>query len=316
MYGYPPNPGPFTVNNLPSSICKLYNQVRRINSQIVRSRHRLRTFKDHLPSGTLPKGYSPNINPAMFSNSSEFLNNWQNNLRKYGIEQLKLSTQVTTKLIDSLSKQSNSLLEKLKHCCSTEDYNLLTNKLISLETKLDNQLNLSTFRKSSNNKPKKANDPPFKLHDLSNKQKRIHRRKRKKNRRYLNKHDYLRKCLNKYHKCDDSDYVVNLSTVDLYEAEVKLLSKGLSFCPTPQKIDWIELKADLKDFSRRLRLKEYFHGRESSNYVSDPNPFKKKNSWTPNKDRDLGLEFFIQLLKSDILNTKPSKIADNLSKHD
>ena len=117
------------------------------------------------------------------------------------------------------------------------------------------------------------------------------------------------------HKCDDSNYVVNLSTVDLSEAEVKLLSKDLSFCPTPQKIDWIELKADLEDFSRRLRLKEYFHGRESSNYVSDPNPFKKKNSWTPNKDRDLGLELFIQLLKSDILNTKPSKIADNLSKH-
>ena len=110
--------------------------------------------------------------------------------------------------------------------------------------------------------------------------------------------------------------MVNLSTVDLSEAEVKLLSKGLSFCPTPQKIDWIELKADVEDFSPRLRLKEYFHGRESSNYVSDPNPFKKKNSWTPNKDRDLGLELFIQLLKSDILNTKPSKIADNLSKHE
>ena len=54
-----------------------------------------------------------------------------------------------------------------------------------------------------------------------------------------------------------SNYVVNLSTVDLSEAEVKLLSKGLSFCPIPQKIDWIELKADLEDFSRRLRLKEW-----------------------------------------------------------
>ena len=88
--------------------------------------------------------------------------------------------------------------------------------------------------------------------------------------------------------------MVDLLTVDLSEAEAKLLSKGLSFCPTQQKID----------------------GRESSNYVSDPNPLKKKNSLAPNKDRDLGLELFIQLLKSDILNTKPSKIADNLSKHE
>ena len=34
-----PDPGPFTVNNLPSSIRKLYNQVRRISS-------RIRTFKE------------------------------------------------------------------------------------------------------------------------------------------------------------------------------------------------------------------------------------------------------------------------------
>ena len=142
-------------------------------------------------------------------------------MHKYSIEQVKLSIQETTKLFDSLSIQSDSLLEKLKHCCSTKDYNLLTNKLISLETKLDNQLNLSTFCKSSNNKPQKANDPPFELHNLSDKQKRNHGRKRKKNRRYLNKHDYLRKCQNKYDKCDGSNYIVNLSTVDLSEAEVK-----------------------------------------------------------------------------------------------
>ena len=34
-----PNPGPFTVNNLPSWIRKLYHQVRRINSRIVHCRH-------------------------------------------------------------------------------------------------------------------------------------------------------------------------------------------------------------------------------------------------------------------------------------
>ena len=63
----------------------LFNQVRRINIRIVRSKHGLRTFKDHLRSGTLPKGYSPNINPAIGSDSNEFLNSCQNNLRKYGI---------------------------------------------------------------------------------------------------------------------------------------------------------------------------------------------------------------------------------------
>ena len=100
-------------------------------------------------------------------------------------------------------------------------------------------------------------------------------------------HDYLNKCQNKYDKCDDSNYVVNLSSVDLSEAEIKLLSKGLSFCPAPHKVDWIELKADVEDFSHRLRLKQYFHGRESSQYIFDLNPFQKKSTWTPNKNGDL-----------------------------
>ena len=125
MYGYPP--GSRSIYS---------EQFTKFNCRIVCSRHRLRTLKGHLRSGTHPKGYSPNINPAIGSNSSEFLNNWQNNLRKYRIEQLKLSIQETTKLIDSLSKQSNFLIEKLKHCCSTENYNLLTNELFSLKTKL------------------------------------------------------------------------------------------------------------------------------------------------------------------------------------
>ena len=141
------------------------------------------------------------------------------------------SKDIGLQFLSSFSKQSNSLLERLKHCCSREDYNLLTNKLITLDTKLDNQLNLSSFRKCSNSRPPKANDPLFESQDLFNKQTRIHGRKRKKNRRYLNQHDYLRKCQNKYDKPDDSNYVVNLSTVDLSESEVKLLSNGLSFCP-------------------------------------------------------------------------------------
>ena len=149
---------------------------------------------------------------------------------------------------------------------------------------------------------------------MADKQKRIQGRKRKKNRCYLKHHDYLTKCQNKYDKYDDSNYVVNLSSVDLPEAEIKLLSKGLSFCPTPPKVDWIELKAEVEDFSCRLHFKEYFHGRESSQYISDPSPFKKKSTRTPNKDRDLGLELFIQLLKNNILNSKPTKIADNISK--
>ena len=102
-----PNPGPISVNNLSAPVHKLYNQTRRINSHIVRSKHRLQIFHSHIHSVTLPKGYNPNINLAIGSNSHEFQNDWENNLCKYGNEQLKLSINETNKLIDSLTTQSN-----------------------------------------------------------------------------------------------------------------------------------------------------------------------------------------------------------------
>ena len=54
------------------------------------------------------------------------------------------------------------------------------------------------------------------------------------------------------------DTVINLSNVQLSQAEIKLLSRGLTFVPTPQRINWSEIQADIDDFARRLRLKELF----------------------------------------------------------
>jgi len=52
--------------------------------------------------------------------------------------------------------------------------------------------------------------------------------------------------------------VVNLSQRVLIQAEVSLLSKGLKFCPTPEKIDIYSLRKDIKEYVRRVRLREYF----------------------------------------------------------
>ena len=112
----------------------------------------------------------------------------------------------------------------------------MANKLNDLNTKLEKELNSSKIGKSNNNKPPSTNNPPIELHNLADKQKRIQGRKRKKNRRYLKHQDYLTKCQNKYDKCYDSNYVVNLSSVDLFEAEIKFFSKGLSFCPAPSEV--------------------------------------------------------------------------------
>ena len=57
----------------------------------------------------------------------------------------------------------------------------------------------------------------------------------------------------------DTTTVINLSSVQLTQDEVNLLSLGLKVCPTPTHINWPEFKADISDFIRRLRLHEYFH---------------------------------------------------------
>ena len=53
--------------------------------------------------------------------------------------------------------------------------------------------------------------------------------------------------------------VVNLSKRHLTEAEVSLLSKRLKFCPTTERIDIYNVRKDIRDYVRRIRLREYFY---------------------------------------------------------
>lgn len=52
--------------------------------------------------------------------------------------------------------------------------------------------------------------------------------------------------------------VFNLSNRVLNETEIKLLSKGLKYTPTP-RMNNEQLKTDIKEYTRKLRLKEYFN---------------------------------------------------------
>ena len=61
---------------------------------------------------------------------------------------------------------------------------------------------------------------------------------------------------------DQNDTVVNLLSKDLKADEIRILSKGLNFCPTPNKINEEQLSANLDRFARSLRIKEYFLAKE------------------------------------------------------
>ena len=114
--------------------------------------------------------------------------------------------------------------------------------------------------------------------------------------------------------------VVNISDVQLSPTEVTLLSKGLTFCPTPPKLDTFQLQNDLDNFHRRLRLKEFFYDSEDSDEEAyQPTPFRqKKRKWTPPKNREPALESYIQTVTENVKKSTCHKrrIKDNLTREE
>jgi len=95
---------------------------------------------------------------------------------------------------------------------------------------------------------------------------------------------------------------------------MKLLSRGLTFVPTPQSINWSEVQADINDFTRRLGLKEFFHNEDDLTTDTDTHPFRCKGSWTPPHGREAALDAFINAVEQDVMFSKPARIRNNLTK--
>ena len=99
-----------------------------------------------------------------------------------------------------------------------------------------------------------------------------------------------------------SENVVNLSDKNLSEDQIKLLSKGLKFSPTPRDIDKGQLKADVDAFKRRIRLSWYFKDEENSDY--DPDAFYVISGWNPPRADNI-LETYLSLLEKEVLSVSP-----------
>ena len=118
---------------------------------------------------------------------------------------------------------------------------------------------------------------------------------------------------------DGLQVVVNLSHRTLSEAENALLSKGLSFCPTPAEIDVYTLRKDVLNYVRRIRLKEYFYSdEETDGDFSEIPAYRKKSSWCPYKNRDLFLEAYASALEEKIFRESnlKEKCHRNLTKEE
>ena len=58
--------------------------------------------------------------------------------------------------------------------------------------------------------------------------------------------------------------ICNISSTKLSEPEISLLNKKLNLCPSTKVPNKEQLLDDLYFFCRKLKLKEYFHGGDST----------------------------------------------------
>ncbi|XP_064469602.1 uncharacterized protein LOC135384327 [Ornithodoros turicata] len=105
--------------------------------------------------------------------------------------------------------------------------------------------------------------------------------------------------------CSPPKSMVNLSSVTLTDIEERLLSKGLSFCPSTTGLKEFQLHTDLENFARKLRLRDFFHDKENSRQTASA--FKTGSSWSPPKHRDRHLDDYIQAVQKDILKVTSKK---------
>ena len=101
--------------------------------------------------------------------------------------------------------------------------------------------------------------------------------------------------------------IINLSSYKLDTHQIDLLKLGTKFCPTP-KANIIELKNDLKEFERKLRIKEKFLDTD----LIDESLVRNTSTYFPEKGTNKELEDFFKRLWDLHLGIK-SNIKDNLS---
>ena len=108
-----------------------------------------------------------------------------------------------------------------------------------------------------------------------------------------------------------SDNVFNLSKRVLTEMELALLSKGLTFIPTPEKFDKHQIKLDVEEFGRQIKLRLFFKDEERD--FSNTPAFRVPSTWTPAINM-VELEVYLSILEDELMQIgEHGKNFSNLS---
>lgn len=108
--------------------------------------------------------------------------------------------------------------------------------------------------------------------------------------------------------------VVNLSDIELDAPTLSLLSKGLSFCPTPRPDHESKVLTDLLVFERRCRLRLHFMYNVDPFY--DPTKYRAPSAWTPASGRSPALDGYLKNITEDILSITSHPCKNNLTQEE
>lgn len=130
------------------------------------------------------------------------------------------------------------------------------------------------------------------------------------------------------HHNNQKDIIFNTSKYELTEDEINVLTKGLKFVPSRDKVNVSDILSDIREWERRMRLREYFYGKDqeedSQNGKEKPSSQENINLaedsrsrnklFIPPTKRDLALDLFIELVKEDILKGIKKSSKTNITK--
>ena len=96
--------------------------------------------------------------------------------------------------------------------------------------------------------------------------------------------------------------IFNLLSKKLSRYQTNILLRGLKCIPTPKRLK--EIKSNIQNYTRRLRLEEFFQ---------EENLFQKQSTFTPPRNRDRDLDHQIDVLNNLNLEEMETKSKSNLS---
>ena len=320
------NPGPqqqINISDLPVSSKALFNSARRTRLKITRYQSHLYNLLTYKINNMIPKGLTPKCHPAIRSNNPLFWQRRNENLKNLAKSQLDLLLEETKNNVALLNSTFSAQKEELRQSLNDDlTYFRLCKHLENMAFNLLTNLNQRRSKKLQN--LLRSNHTAPLLHQSqvdtgsssgnTNHQQLRRKKRRARSSQLRRKNRRTRSELQNSSNLTLDDPVIDLSNVQLSPAEMKLLSRGLTFAPTPQSINWSVVQADINDFARRLRLKEFFHNEDDITTDTDTHPFRCKGSWTPPHGREAALEAFINAVEQDLMFSKPARIRDNLTK--